>query len=137
MKRTILSAAALVAAFLLCQDSPSAAQDKGIAKPTYVHAVIFYMKKDAPKTAVQDLIADAHKLLAKIPSVKHLWVGRPAEKATPKFALSDYQVGLLVLFDNYQGLQEYLDHKLHTEFVEKHAKHWDRVPVYDFVNQMK
>ena len=107
------------------------------AKPPYVHAVIFYLKKDAPKDEVDTLIADSHKLLAKIPSVKGLWVGRPAEKSTPKFALNDYQVGLLVLFDNFDGLQEYLVHKLHLEYVEKHAKHFDRVPVYDFVNQKK
>jgi hypothetical protein len=112
-------------------------KEKGAAKPPYVHAVIFYLKKDAPKDEVETLIDDSHKLLAKIPSVKGLWVGRPAEKSTPKFAVTDYQVGLLVLFDNADGLTEYLDHKLHLEYVEKHAKHFERVPVYDFINQKK
>jgi len=109
----------------------------GPKKAPYVHAVFFYLKKDAPKDAVTNLVADCHGVLAKVPSVKSLWAGRPAEKSTPKFAITDYQVGLLVLFENYEGLQTYLEHKLHLEFVEKHAKYFDSVPVYDFINQAK
>ena len=54
-----------------------------------------------------------------------------------KFAVTDFSVGLLVLFDDYDGLQTYLDHPLHTEYLEKHGKYWEKVPVYDFVNQKK
>jgi hypothetical protein len=106
-------------------------------RPPYVHAVIFYLKKDAPVGQVDAVIRDAHELLAKIPSVRGLWVGRPAEKSTPKYAVTDYDAGLLVLFDDYEGLQTYLDHPMHLEYVERHAKHFDRVPVYDFLNQKK
>lgn len=106
-------------------------------KAPYVHAVIFYLKKDAPKDATETMLADCHKLLAKIPSVRGLWAGLPAEKSTPKFAVTDYQIGLLVLFDNFDGLQAYLDHPLHTEFVDKHLKHLEKVPVYDFINKTK
>lgn len=107
------------------------------ADPPYVHAVIFYLKKDAPKSEVQKLIADSHELLAKIPTVKKLWVGRQAEMATPEYAVKDFQVGLLVLFDDFAGLKTYLDHPLHTEFLKRHGEFWEKVPVYDFVNQMK
>src|SRR5262245_34013065 len=117
---------------------PSNAGD-GKKKPPYVHSVFFYLKKDAPKDAASTLIADCHELLAKIPSVKGLWAGRPAakDKSTPKFAIGDYDVGLLVLFDNSDGLKVYLDHDLHKQFLEKHGKYWERVPVYDFINQKK
>jgi hypothetical protein len=107
------------------------------ADPPYVHAVIFYLKKDAPKSEAQKLIADSHELLAKIPTVKKLWVGRPAEMATPEYAVKDFQVGLLVLFDDFAGLKTYLDHPLHAEFLKRHGEFWEKVPVYDFVNQMK
>jgi hypothetical protein len=63
--------------------------------------------------------------------------GLPADKSTPKVAVTDYQVGLLVLFDNYDGLKTYLDHPLHTKYVEKHEKHIEKVLVYDFLNQLK
>lgn len=114
-----------------------AAKLKGEARPPYVHTVVFYLKKDAPKDETEQIIADAHTLLAKIPSVKGLWIGRPAEKATPNLAVGDYHVAWVLLFDDYAGLQEYLDHKLHLEFREKHAKHAERVLIYDFINQKK
>ena len=109
----------------------------GAKRANYVHAVIFYLKKGAPAGEAEALIEDSHKLLAKIPSVRHLWVGRPAEKGTPKVGITDFQVGLLVLFDDYDGLKTYIDHPLHTQYVEKHEKYWQKVPVYDFVNAQK
>jgi hypothetical protein len=108
---------------------------KATASAPFVHSVVFYLKKDAPKDAAAKMIADSHTLLAKIPSVKGVWVGRPSKQSTPKVGLTDYQVGLLVLFDNADGLKIYLDHELHTEYVNRHLKHVDRVMVYDFENQ--
>ena len=113
------------------------AKPKAGPKPPYVHTVVFYLKADAPRGEAEKIIADAHGLLARIPSVKGLWIGRPAEKATPKLAVTDYHVAWTLLFDDYAGLQEYLDHKLHLEFREKHAKHAERVLIYDFINQKK
>lgn len=110
---------------------------EGQVKTPYVHTVVFYLKKDAPRDEVKNIIVDAHGLLARIPSVKGLWVGRPAEKATPELAVKDYHVSWVLLFEDYKGLQEYLEHKLHHQFREKHAKHAERVLVYDVVNQEK
>jgi hypothetical protein len=108
------------------------------AKAPFVHAVVFHLKKDAPKSEADALIADAHKMLAKIKSVRGLWAGRPAAKdqATP-ISKHDYDVGLLVLFDDADGLQEYLKDQLHLDFVKKHSKFLDekKLTVFDFVNQ--
>ncbi len=109
---------------------------KGVSRAPYVHTVIFHLKKDTPADAVDQLIADAHSMLAQIPSVKGVWMGRPAAKATPKFT-EKFDVGLLVILENADGLYEYLDHKLHTDYVEKHGKHFERVQVYDFLSQKK
>jgi hypothetical protein len=109
------------------------------AAPNFVHTVIFHLKTDAPAGAAEGLIADAHELLRPIPSVRDLKVGRPAEKGTPDLAKKDYQVALVVLFDNQAGLETYLKHPLHLKYVEKHGQHIDRdkLVVYDFVNQRK
>jgi hypothetical protein len=106
-------------------------------EPNYVHTVIFNVKKDAPAGKVDDLIADAHKLLAKIPSVRGIRAGKPAEKSTPGLSAKDYHVGLLVLFDDYDGLKAYDEHPLHKEYVQKHLPHIEKVIVYDFVNEKK
>ena len=68
--------------------------------------------------------------------MRELRVGRPAEKSTPNLAKKDFEVGLLVLFDDFDGLQTYLEHPLHLKYVDKHLNHVD-VQVYDFVNQKK
>jgi uncharacterized membrane protein len=105
------------------------------AGPNFVHTVIFYLKKDAPAGEIDAVITDAHKMLAKIPSVRELKCGRPAEKTTPGFGVKDYQVGLLVLFDNDAGLKAYDEHPLHKEYVQKHLPHIEKVVVYDFENK--
>jgi hypothetical protein len=104
-------------------------------KSPYVHTVIFYLKKDAPATAANGMIKDAHGLLAKIDSVRGVWAGKPADMSSPNVAVKDYHVGLLVLFDNFQGLEKYLKDPLHDEYLARHKGHIEKVLVYDFVNQ--
>jgi hypothetical protein len=106
--------------------------------PPYVHVVIFHLKKDSPPGEADALITDANDLLRPIPSVRDLRIGPPAVKAKPDRARGDYQVGLLVLFDNQQGLDLYLMHPNHLKFVEKHSKYLtDQLAVYDFIEQKK
>lgn len=137
MVRNLPAAALLTLLGLLVTQQTGTAQKPLInsASAPFAHKVVFYLKKDAPKDAADKLIVASNQLLRKIPTVRGLWVGKPAEKATPKVAVLDYQVGLLVLFENAQGLDTYLNHPLHIEFVEKHTKHVEKVLVYDFVDQ--
>ncbi len=114
------------------------AKDKA-ALPPYVHSVIFTLKKDAPADEVDKLLADCHDLLGKISTVRHLWAGRPSPKGTPKVARTDYQIGLVILFDDADGLQKYLDDPEHLKFVDRHGKYFDmeKLAVYDFATQAK
>src|SRR5690349_7933165 len=89
-------------------------------KAPYMHVVIFQVKKDAPKGTKKAMIEDSHKLLEKIPTVKQLWVGRPAKMGTPDLASKDYDIALTIAFENYDGLKSYIDHDMHKQFVEKH-----------------
>jgi len=103
-----------------------------VSRAPYVHAVLFTLKSDAPVGEADALIKDANDLLGKIPSVKGLWVGKPARQATPDVAVKDYHVGLVIVFDSYKGLKAYLDHPQHKKFVDRHGSYWDKTPVYDF-----
>jgi hypothetical protein len=119
---------------------PAGAEDKKATKKApYVHTVIFTVKKDAPQGAEAELIADCHSMLAKIPSVRELRVGRPAEKSTPRIARKDYSVGLMILFDDADGLAAYDSHELHKKFVNKHIGNVEieKLMVFDFSNQEK
>jgi hypothetical protein len=105
----------------------------------YAHVVIFRMKKDTPKDVASKAIADCHELLAKIPAVRSVRAGRPAAKGTPDVPKMQYDFALLVLLDNAEGLQAYLEHPLHLRFVEKYGPSFDmeKLQVFDFLNQMK
>ncbi len=133
-----LIVAGVVIANLAVAAESKADKPKASAAP-YVHVVLFTVKKDAPGGEVQALVTDAHELLAKIPTVRSLRVGRPSEKSSGKFIKTDYQVALAITFDDYDGMKTYLDHKLHLEYVERHIKHLDtdKLTVYDFENQKK
>ena len=119
---------------------PAVKEEKPAVKDApFVHVVIFRLKKDVPDGEVDAMIADCKEMLSKIPSVKGIKVGRPSEKGSPEIAKKDYQIGLLVLFDNADGLKTYLDHEQHLKFVEKHGKHIvpEKLDVFDFQDQAK
>jgi hypothetical protein len=146
MLRTLASITSLAALIAFIGGLGAAEREKvakdekaAVKAPPYVHVVVFRLAKDAPEGEAEALITDCHDMLAKISSVRELKVGRPAEKATPNVAKKDFQVALLVLFDDADGLKTYLDDKLHLDFINKHGKHWDRekLEVFDFQNQPK
>jgi hypothetical protein len=145
MKRTLLSVIALAVAGLLLAGAVarSAAEKKEDApkkaRASYVHIVVFTLKKDAPKDAEAQMIDDCHEMLGKIPTVRELRAGRPAEKGTPRLAKKDYNVALTILFDDYDGLMTYDKHELHQKFVEKHLPHVEieKLLVYDYEDRGK
>jgi hypothetical protein len=112
-------------------------EKKSSSRAPFVHVVIVRLKADAPADAADALIADAHEMLAKIPTVREVRAGKPAPQTG--FAKTDYHVGLLVRFDDLDGLQTYEKHQLHRDYIEKHGKNveLDKLAVFDFVEQKK
>jgi hypothetical protein len=140
MRRSLLAGAALallgVLASVVGADEKKSG-DRGQAP--YAHVVVFRMKKDAPRDAVEKAITDCHELLSKIPSVRMVRAGRPAEKGTPDVPKMEYDFALLILVDDAAGLESYLKHPLHLKYVEKHGPSFDmaKLQVFDFLNQSK
>ena len=114
-------------------DKPLPGRSKARLHAKYVHAVFFTAKPDTPAGEIDALIQDGHDLLAKIPCVRRLQTGRRDPAAVREFNDKEYTVGLLVLFDDKQGYDEYEAHPLHQQYVEKHKPHWADVRVCDFV----
>jgi hypothetical protein len=138
MKTRILAVAlVLVGTWALAVRSEE--KEAGTEKGSYVHVVIFRMKKDAPDDATAQAMHDCHAMLGKITAVRSVKVGKPAEKSTPKLASKDYDFGLLILVDDADGLKAYLEDPLHLEFVKKHGKHFDmeKLQVFDFQDTKK
>jgi hypothetical protein len=146
LRKTLIGAALAVcglvgwAGFTGLARTADQAEKPGASKSApLVHAVIFHLKQDAPEGEADALIADAHDMLRSIPSVRDLKAGKPAQKPKPDRAKTDYQVGLLVLFDDLEGLDAYIKHPQHLKYVEKHGKFIDfeKIGVYDFIDQKK
>jgi hypothetical protein len=139
MKHKLLLAVVLAVTGMLLAGAGAhyGAEKKG--KPRYVHVVVFTLKKDAPKDAAATMTSDCHDMLAKIPSVRELRAGTPAEKATPNLAKKDYSVALTIFFDDYDGLMAYDRSELHQKFVQKHLPHVDleKLLVFDYEDQAK
>ena len=96
-----------------------------------VHVVVLKLKPDSESKEVQALIDDAYAQLTKIKTVRGLWAGKPASKATPD-ASGDYTVALALVFDDAAALKSYLNDSVHTKFADKHLKKWETPVVYDF-----
>jgi hypothetical protein len=97
----------------------------------FVHAVYFWLNPGTPEAARLQLVADCKAYLSKIPTVRHLWAGRPA--MTPRDVVDNsYDVGLLVALDDAAGHDVYQEHPLHKEFIARNKPHWKRVQIYDF-----
>jgi hypothetical protein len=140
MRRTLLCGMVLALAGIAATVVPAADSkaDSSVNAP-YVHVVIFRMKKDAPKDAVEKAIADCHELLTKIPGVRSVHAGRPAPKGTPGVPKMEYDFALLVLLEKADGLPNYLEDKFHKKFLDRHGESFDmtKLQVFDFMNQLK
>ena len=97
----------------------------------FIHTVYFWLNDDAPAAAREQLEKDCIEILGKIPSLRHVWAGRPA--MTPREVVDNtYAVGLCTVFDDAKGHDEYQVHELHKRFIERNKPNWKRVQVYDF-----
>jgi hypothetical protein len=98
----------------------------------FIHTVFFWLSDKAPPTAREQLLHDCKKYLGKIPTVRHLFAGPPAN--TPRDVVDNsYSVGLTVILDDSAGHDVYQTHPLHGDFIAANKPNWKRVQVYDFI----
>ena len=95
-----------------------------------VHTVFFWLRKDVPASARQQLLDDCPKYL-KSPTVTQLWVGTPADTPERDVVNATFDVGLTVIFDDVAGHNAYQDHPQHDEFIERNRSNWSRVEVFN------
>jgi hypothetical protein len=100
----------------------------------FVHTVYFWLHEGTSDEARAQLVQDCRTLLSQVPTVRQVWAGPPA--GTPRDVVDNsYGCGLTVLFDDVAGHDVYQDHPLHYDFIERNQAIWQRVQVYDFVQE--
>lgn len=99
-----------------------------------VHVVLFNLKPGSPSGMQQEMREHAECLLAGLPTVRGLWLGPPADTKAPDRPMvkDDYDLGLVVLFDDVKGLNDYLDHPDHVKFAQRHDPRCD-LRVFDIM----
>jgi hypothetical protein len=139
MFRRAVLALVIAAGSLACWVGSGRTEDKPQKVPPFVHAVFFFLNKDAPEGETEALIKDAHELLRPIATVRDMRVGRPAGKDSRTFVKKDYAVALVLFFDDVEGLENYIKDPLHLKYVERHGKYLDRdkMMVFDFAEEKK
>lgn len=97
----------------------------------FVHLVFFWLTPNTPADIREQMRQDAVGMLKDIPTVKHVFAGKPA--MTPREVVDNtYDVGLCVVFDDSAGHDAYQPHPIHKSFGGKYSKYWSKVKVYDF-----
>ncbi len=98
----------------------------------YIHVVCFTLKPGTPDDRLRAQIADADALLAGIPTVRMVRSGPRDQTMQRPVSVTDFDIGLVVVFDDKAGYEVYADHPLHLEYVQRHRDGWSRVAVIDF-----
>jgi hypothetical protein len=102
----------------------------------FVHVALYRFKSDAPAGTAKKFTAEANECFAQIPKVRGFRVGPPAKRGTPAAftvqPLSDYQVGVVLCFDDFAGLAAYGNHPRHNELKKKYGPLFGKIITYDF-----
>jgi len=97
----------------------------------FSHVVIFWTDPNNAN-ATDQLLEGAERYLKPIPGIVSYHIGRMVGSHRPVVDQT-YQVGLNVTFASKQAQDDYQDHPLHVEFIQKVFKRvCTKVVVYDF-----
>jgi hypothetical protein len=127
------TAAAVIGVIIPSSDAsaPKDPNDKVIA-----HYVLFWLKEnlsEQEKTAFTGFFEE----LKKVPTIKSLHYGVPANTTKRDVVDNSFSYNLLVYFDNMDDLNVYETHPIHLEAIEKYSKYWTKVVVHDSILNTK
>ena len=94
------------------------------------HAVFFTLK-DASDAAVENLIEDCYAYLKDHPGVVYFSAGRLVPENNRDVNITDFQVGLIVVFSNKSYHDQYQVAEQHNIFIDRNKANWAQVRVFD------
>lgn len=100
-----------------------------------VHHVYFWLKEPDNKKHRKQFEKAIEKLL-KVETIKLSHFGVPATTEKREVVDNSYTYSYMVMFDSIADQDKYQVDPIHLEFVEKNSHLWDKVIVYDSVDEM-
>ncbi len=99
-------------------------------RPVVAHMVYFTLKDPSP--AAQDkLVADCHKYLKVAPGILYFAAGPRVPDLTRGVNVTDFHVGLHIIFDGRQAHDDYQVSETHLRFIAENKETWAQVRVFD------
>lgn len=126
-----LLAAALIPTFALVAIASAAAFNKKDAQPRQAHSVFFTLKDNSPE-ARAEFIKSCQKYLTGHEGAISVSFGTIAEDVVePNVSVRDFDISLLVVFENKEAGQKYLVAPRHLQFVKENKDKFAKVRVFD------
>ena len=130
MKKLLIAFVALVPLLSLAAEPEEKTMAKKDATAPYRHVVSFKFKDDADPEQIKKIAAAFVALEKSIPTIKNLEWGT---NVSPENHAQGFTHCFILSFADRAGLDVYLPHKAHKEFVELLLPSVDKVFVIDFV----
>lgn len=128
-RRRFISTTALAGAGIFTNTIPDMKK-----KTSIMHHVFFWLKNPSSKEDVNKLLAGV-RTLRKIKTVRQLYVGVPASTEKRDVVDNSFHVSELMFFDSLEDQKAYQDDPLHKKFIEDCSHLWEKVVVYDVLNE--
>ena len=120
--------AAIAGTFILAANN----QPEKEMKNVFVHHVYFWLKNADSAEELSKLIAGLKKLSA-VKTIKQFHIGKPASTSREVIDGS-YSVSWFTLFDTKADQDSYQTDPIHLKFVEECSSLWQKVIVYDSID---
>ena len=99
-----------------------------------IHHVYFWLKEPQNESHKKQLVKGLNELL-KVKTIKMSHIGFPAGTESRDVVDHSYSVSYMVMFDNQADQDSYQVDPIHLKFVEEHSHLWEKVIVYDSVDE--
>ncbi|MDA9101097.1 Dabb family protein [Omnitrophica bacterium] len=96
------------------------------------HSVYFWLKKELTPDQIKSF-EKGLRTISEIDVVKKIEIGKPAPTVRPAVDRT-YDYGIVISLSDMDAHQKYQDHPLHKSFLENHRSKWNKVVIYDVLN---
>jgi hypothetical protein len=100
------------------------------SRPVIAHMVYFTLKDPSP-AAQQKLVDDCHRYLKVAPGILYFAAGLRVPDLTRGVNVTDFHVGLHIIFESRQAHDEYQTSETHLKFIAENKETWAQVRVFD------
>jgi stress responsive alpha/beta barrel protein len=99
-------------------------------RPVVAHMVYFTLKEASP-AAQQKLIDDCYRYLKAVPGILYFAVGTRVADLTRPVNVTDFHVGLHVVFESRKAHDDYQVDERHLRFIAENKDNWAQVRIFD------